>query len=64
MTILLAEDSRYLRVATERALAKAGYDLVTAVDGEAALLAARERLPNLILLDMMLPKLDGLDRSS
>jgi CheY-like chemotaxis protein len=60
MTILLVEDSRYLRVATERALAKAGYDVVTAVDGEAALLAARERLPNLILLDMMLPKLDGL----
>jgi adenylate cyclase len=60
MTILLVEDSRYLRVASERALAKAGYDVVTAVDGEAALLAARERLPNLILLDMMLPKLDGL----
>src|SRR5450432_2496162 len=33
---------------------------VSAVDGEAALLMARERLPNLILLDMMLPKLDGL----
>jgi CheY-like chemotaxis protein len=39
---------------------KAGYDVVSVVDGEAALLMARERIPNLILLDMMLPKLDGL----
>jgi CheY-like chemotaxis protein len=60
MTILLVEDSRFLRVASERALVKAGYDVVSAADGEAALPTARERLPNLILLDMMLPKLDGL----
>jgi CheY-like chemotaxis protein len=60
MMILLVEDSRFLRVASERALVKAGYDVVSAVDGEAALLMARERIPNLILLDMMLPKLDGL----
>ena len=60
MMILLVEDSRFLRLATERALVKGGYDVVTAVDGEVALLMARERMPNLILLDMMLPKLDGL----
>jgi CheY-like chemotaxis protein len=60
MMILLVEDSRFLRVASERALVKAGYDVVSAVDGEAALLIARERNPDLILLDMMLPKLDGL----
>ncbi|MGA2020267.1 MAG: response regulator [Candidatus Sulfotelmatobacter sp.] len=60
MTILLVEDSRFLRVASERALLKAGYEVVSASDGEAALLTARERIPNLILLDMMLPKLDGL----
>lgn len=58
--ILLVEDSRFLRIASERALVKAGYDVVSVVDGEAALLMARERIPNLILLDMMLPKLDGL----
>jgi CheY-like chemotaxis protein len=58
--ILLVEDSRFLRLASERALVKAGYDVVSVVDGEAALLMARERIPNLILLDMMLPKLDGL----
>jgi CheY-like chemotaxis protein len=60
MTILLVEDSRFLRVASERTLLKAGYEVVCASDGEAALLTARERVPNLILLDMMLPKLDGL----
>jgi len=58
--ILLVEDSRFLRVASERTLLKAGYEVVCASDGEAALLTARERIPNLILLDMMLPKLDGL----
>lgn len=61
ITILLAEDSRFLRVISERALVKAGYDVVSAVDGEAALRIARERIPNLILLDMMMPKLDGLE---
>jgi CheY-like chemotaxis protein len=60
MMILLVEDSRFLRVASERTLLKAGYEVVCASDGEAALLTARERIPNLILLDMMLPKLDGL----
>ena len=58
--ILLVEDSRLQRVASARALVKAGYDVVSVADGEAALLTARERTPDLILLDMMLPKLDGL----
>lgn len=58
--ILLVEDSRFLRVANERSLVKAGYEVVAAADGETALGFARERIPNLILLDMMLPKLDGL----
>lgn len=60
-TILLVEDSRFLRIANERALVKAGYEVVSVADGETALLTARERRPNLILLDMMLPKLDGLE---
>ena len=59
--ILLAEDSKFLRLATERALARAGYDVCSAVDGEEAVRLARERLPDLILLDMLLPKMSGLD---
>src|ERR1700739_1950347 len=59
--ILLAEDSRFLRLATERALARAGYDVCSAVDGEEAVRLGRERVPDLILLDMLLPKMSGLD---
>jgi CheY-like chemotaxis protein len=47
MKILLVDDSKFLRLATERALARAGYDVSSATDGEQ------------ILLDMLLPKLPG-----
>ena len=57
--ILLVDDSKFLRLATERALARAGYDVTTATDGETALRLARERAPDLILLDMLLPKVPG-----
>jgi len=59
--ILLAEDSKFLRLATERALARAGYEVCSAADGEEALRMARAKLPDLILLDMLLPKMSGPD---
>jgi CheY-like chemotaxis protein len=59
--ILLVEDSKFLRLATERALARAGYEMSSAVDGEEALRVAHEKLPDLILLDMLLPKMSGPD---
>lgn len=59
--ILLVEDSKFLRLATERALARAGYDMCSAVDGDEALRLAREKMPDLILLDMLLPKMSGPD---
>ena len=59
--ILLVDDSKFLRLATERALARAGYEVSTAVDGENALQMAREKRPDLILLDMLLPKMTGPD---
>jgi len=59
--ILLVEDSKFLRLATERALARAGYEVSTAADGEEAVTKARENLPDLILLDLLLPKLTGTD---
>jgi CheY-like chemotaxis protein len=59
--ILLVEDSKFLRVATERALARAGYKVSCAIDGEEVLRVAREKIPDLILLDMMLPKMSGPD---
>jgi twitching motility two-component system response regulator PilH len=58
-SILLVDDSRLMRIANERALVRAGYNVVTASDGEEALLIASARIPDLILLDMLLPKLGG-----
>jgi CheY-like chemotaxis protein len=59
--ILLIDDSKFLRLATERALARAGYEVSTATDGEHALEVAREKMPDVILLDMLLPKMTGPD---
>lgn len=58
-SILLVEDSRFVRLATEQVLVRAGYTVVTASDGEEALRIAYARIPDLILLDMLLPKLGG-----
>jgi CheY-like chemotaxis protein len=58
-SILLVDDSRFIRQANERALARAGYAVVTASDGEEALRIAHSRTPDLILLDMLLPRLGG-----
>lgn len=59
MTILLVEDSRFLRLSAERALTKVGHRVISAADGNDAVRVARESLPDLILLDMMLPKMTG-----
>lgn len=58
-TVLLVEDSKLIRLEREHLLKKAGYHVVIAVDGMEALSVTRKGLPDLILLDMMLPKLDG-----
>jgi len=59
--ILLVDDSKFLRLATERALARAGYEVSATTDGETALQMAREKKPDVILLDMLLPKMTGPD---
>src|SRR5262249_48180018 len=45
----------------DRGLCAEGYEMVTAMDGDAALEAARQHLPDLILLDVMMPKRDGFE---
>lgn len=59
--ILLVDDSKFLRMATERALMRAGYNVSTATDGMQAIELARKEQPDLILLDMLLPGMTGLD---
>jgi two-component system, cell cycle response regulator DivK len=57
--VLLIDDSKFLRRANELSLAKAGHQIVAASDGEEGLRLAREKKPDVIVLDMLLPKLGG-----
>jgi DNA-binding response OmpR family regulator len=50
-----------MRIAVQRALTGAGYTVHTANHGEAGLRAAHETLPELIVLDLVLPTISGLD---
>ncbi|MGI8965387.1 MAG: response regulator [Limisphaerales bacterium] len=59
--ILVVDDEPDALELIEFNLKAAGYDVATAADGETALKKARTSLPNLILLDLMLPKVDGLE---
>ena len=59
--LLLVDDNPANLDILQTRLAIHGYELLTAVDGEEALTAAREHLPDLILLDVMMPKLDGFE---
>jgi CheY-like chemotaxis protein len=59
--ILLAEDDRFLRKAAEASLRRSGYVVVPAADGEEALRLARSEAPDLILLDLIMPKLQGFE---
>lgn len=59
--ILLAEDDRFLRKAAETALKRHGFTVLPAVDGEDALRLTRAEKPDLVLLDMIMPKLQGFE---
>jgi CheY-like chemotaxis protein len=59
--ILLAEDDRFLRKAASGMLRKLGHTVITAEDGEEALRLARAELPELILLDLIMPKIQGFE---
>ncbi len=59
--ILIADDNAMNLDILQTRLAIHGYQIVTATDGQAALDLARERQPDLLLLDVMMPGLDGLE---
>jgi DNA-binding response OmpR family regulator len=59
--ILLAEDDRFLRKAAETVLTRGGFAVIPAADGEEALRLAREATPDLMLLDLVMPKMHGFD---
>ncbi|MDA8222841.1 sigma-54 dependent transcriptional regulator [Desulfosporosinus sp.] len=58
--VLIADDEANMRWVLERALSKVGYDVETAEDGKIALDRALEERPDLVLVDLKMPKMDGL----
>ena len=58
-TILLVEDSKLQKLACEKILHSAGYLVLYAPDGEESLRLAQESVPDLILLDLLLPGIGG-----
>jgi CheY-like chemotaxis protein len=59
--ILLVEDDRFLRKAAEVRLRRAGYTVVTAADGEEAIATASASRPDLVLLDLIMPRMQGFE---
>jgi DNA-binding response OmpR family regulator len=60
-TVLVVEDEPNIVLSLEYVIKKAGYEVRVARDGEEALKAVEEAAPDLILLDVMIPKRDGYD---
>jgi CheY-like chemotaxis protein len=58
-TVLLVEDNEDNLRIYSTILTYSGYQVIEATDGEAGLAAARDRQPNLILMDVSIPKIDG-----
>lgn len=57
--VLVIDDDEELRLLMSHMLGKAGFEVLGAEDGEMGLARARTRAPDLIVLDLMMPKLDG-----
>jgi two-component system cell cycle response regulator DivK len=60
-TILCVEDNEFNRKIVRDLLARTSYRLMVATDGETGVATAQEALPDLIIMDIQLPKLSGLD---
>ena len=57
--VLICDDEPYIRESVSYVARDEGYEVLTAEDGEEALRLAREQLPDLIFLDLMMPRLNG-----
>lgn len=61
--ILIVEDSKSYLLVLSQSLEKEGFNVITAEDGEEGLSAAKKDNPDLILLDITMPKMDGITMS-
>jgi DNA-binding response OmpR family regulator len=59
--ILIVEDEPNIVISLEFLMKREGFEVDVAADGEAALKAASDRTPDLVLLDIMLPKMNGFE---
>jgi two-component system cell cycle response regulator DivK len=60
-TVLYVEDNEFNRKIVRHLLGRTTYRLLEAVDGEAGVAAAREERPDVVIMDIQLPKMSGLD---
>ena len=59
LKVMIIDDSKTIRRTAETLLSKAGYEVITASDGFAALAEVVDHRPNIIFMDIMMPRLDG-----
>lgn len=59
--VLLVDDEAALRESLTYTLQKEGYEVTTAVDGHGAIKQFHKRVPDIVLLDLMLPEVDGME---
>ena len=60
-SVLVVEDDETLQAALKYNLSNEGFQVISATDGEIAVEVARRYRPDLIILDLMIPRLDGLE---
>ena len=60
-TILLVEDDKNQRLLYEQELRHEGYEVVTASNGKEALEEVQEKLPDIVIMDINMPKMDGIE---
>ena len=60
-TVLIVDDEEYIVTSLEYVMKSAGYKVVVAYDGEQAIAKTKETAPDLLILDVMMPKLDGFE---
>ena len=60
-TILLVEDDKNQRLLYEQELRQEGYEILAAIDGKDALEKVEEQLPDIVVMDINLPRMDGIE---